>query len=78
MNGFFEYFERKGVKEIRDISLFVHNFLQDPSIFFDLTGAERDEMEKNWMKPWHSSKIDCLFSDTPALSRRVPKIYEID
>jgi len=46
MNGFFEYFESKGVKEIRDISLFVHNFLQDPSIFFDLTGAERDEMDK--------------------------------
>ena len=45
MNGFFEYFESKGVKEIRDISVFVHNFLQDPSIFFDLTGAERDEMD---------------------------------
>ena len=46
MNGFFEYIESKGVKEIKDISLFVHNFLQDPSIFFDLTGPERDEMEK--------------------------------
>ena len=46
MNGFFEYFESKGVKEIRDISVFVHNFLQDPSIFFDLTATERDGMEK--------------------------------
>ena len=60
MNGFFEYFESKGVKEIRDISLFIHNFLQDPSVFFDLTGAERDEMEKKLDKTLHSSKIQRL------------------
>jgi hypothetical protein len=46
MNGFFEYLESKGVKDIRDLTAFVHNFLRDPSIFFDLTGAERDGMEK--------------------------------
>ena len=41
-----EFFESKGIKDIRDLTAFVHNFLQNPSIFFDLTGAERDEMEK--------------------------------
>jgi hypothetical protein len=46
MNGFFEYLENNGVKDIRDLTRFVHHFLRDPSIFFDLTGAERDGMEK--------------------------------
>jgi hypothetical protein len=46
MNGFFEYLESKGVKDIRDLTAFVHNFLRDPAIFFDLTGAEKDGMEK--------------------------------
>jgi len=46
MNGFFEYLESKGVKDVRDLSAFVHNFLQDPSVFFDLSGAERDGMER--------------------------------
>jgi hypothetical protein len=46
MNNFFEYLESHGVKDIRKMTDFVHNFLQDPSIFFDLTGTERDGMEK--------------------------------
>jgi hypothetical protein len=46
MNGFFEYFESKGIKDIRELTGFVHNFLQDPSIFFDITDAQRDGMEK--------------------------------
>jgi len=46
MNNFFEYLESKGVKDIKDLTVFVHSFLQDPSIFFDLTGDERDGMEK--------------------------------
>ena len=46
MNAFFEYLESNGVKDIENLTVFVHEFLQDPSILFDLTGAERDEMEK--------------------------------
>ena len=46
MNGFNKYLESKGVNDIKNLTVFVHSFLQDPSIFFDLTGAERDEMEK--------------------------------
>jgi len=46
MNGFFEYLESNAVKDIKKLTAFVHNFLQDPSIFFDLTEAERDGMEK--------------------------------
>jgi len=45
MNGFFEYFESKGVKDIKILTAFVHNFLQDPNIFFDLAEAERNGIE---------------------------------
>lgn len=57
MNNFFEYLESNGVKDIKKLTSFVHNFLQDPSIFFDLTATERDGMEKKWMKPWPSLKL---------------------
>ena len=46
MKGFFEYLESNGVKDIKRLTGFVHNFLQHPSFFFDLTEAERDGMEK--------------------------------
>jgi hypothetical protein len=46
MNGFFEYLESNGVEDIKKLTAFVRNFLQDPSIFFDLTEAERDGMGK--------------------------------
>jgi len=46
MNNFFEYLESHGVHDIKKLTGFVHNFLQDPSIFFDLTATERDGMEK--------------------------------
>lgn len=46
MNEFYKYFESKGVKDIKKLTGFVYNFLQDPAIFFDLTEGERDGMEK--------------------------------
>jgi len=46
MSEFIEYLESNGVNDIKKLSAFVHNFIQDPSIFFDLTGAERDAMGK--------------------------------
>jgi hypothetical protein len=46
MDNFFEYLEGHGIKDIKKLTAFVHNFLQDPSIFFDLTTTERDGMEK--------------------------------
>jgi hypothetical protein len=46
MSCFFEYPAGNGVKDIKKLTDWVHNFLQDPSIFFDLSGAERDGMEK--------------------------------
>ena len=46
MNDFYEYLESKGIKDAKNVTGFVHEFLRDPSIFFDLTGAERDEMGK--------------------------------
>jgi uncharacterized Zn finger protein len=46
MNEFIEFFESKGIKNIKNLTVFVQNFLKDPTIFFDLTGAERNEMEQ--------------------------------
>ena len=46
MNEFYKYLENNGVKDIKKLACFVHNFLQDPSMFFDLTEADRDGMEK--------------------------------
>jgi hypothetical protein len=46
MNGFFEYLESNGVKDLKTLISFVHNFLQDPSIFFDLSEPERKGVEK--------------------------------
>ena len=46
MNEFFEYLESNGVKDIKNLSGFVHKFLQDPSFFFELNEGERDGMEK--------------------------------
>jgi hypothetical protein len=46
MSGFYKYLESNGVQDIKKLAGFVHNFLQDPTIFFDLTEPERDGMEK--------------------------------
>jgi hypothetical protein len=46
MNEFIEFFESKGIKNIKNLTVFVHNFIQEPAIFFELTEAERNAMEK--------------------------------
>ena len=46
MSGFYKYLESNGVKDIKKLTGFVYNFLKDPSMFFDLTEAEREGMEK--------------------------------
>ncbi len=46
MNGFFEFLESKGIKDIKNLTVFVHCFVEDPSIFFDLTETESDGIEK--------------------------------
>jgi hypothetical protein len=46
MNEFSEFLKINGVKDIKKLTRFVHNFLKDPSIYFDLNRAERDGMEK--------------------------------
>jgi hypothetical protein len=46
MNGFFEFLESKAIKDIKNLTHFVYSFVEDPSIFFDLTATERDGVEK--------------------------------
>ena len=46
MNEFIEFFESKGIKNIKNLTVFVQNFLKEPAIFFNLTEAERNEMEQ--------------------------------
>lgn len=46
MNEFIEYFESKGIRNIKNLTVFVHDFLQEPVIFLELTESERNEMEQ--------------------------------
>jgi len=43
---FIEFFESKGIKNIRNLTVFVQNFLKEPAIFFNLTEAQKNEMEQ--------------------------------
>lgn len=45
MNGFYKYLKSNGIKDVKNLTIFVRNFLEDPSIFFNLTETERVEME---------------------------------
>ena len=45
MNEFIEFFESKGIKNIKNLTVFVQNFLKEPAIFFNLTETQRNEME---------------------------------
>ena len=66
MKGFFEYLESNGVKDIKRLTGFVHNFLQDLSFFFDLTEAERDGMEKKLLLLWEGP-VGCFCNTIMAL-----------
>ena len=46
MNEFIEFFESNGIKNIKNLAVFVHNFLHDPAILVDISEAERIEMEQ--------------------------------
>jgi hypothetical protein len=46
MNEFIEFFESKSIKNIKNLTAFVHNLPQEPRILSDLTEAERNEMEQ--------------------------------
>ena len=46
MNEFIEFFESKGIKNIKNLIVFVQNFLKEPAIFLNLTEAQRNEMEQ--------------------------------
>ena len=46
MNEFIEYFESKGIRNIKNLTAFVHDFRQKPLIFLELTDSERNEMEQ--------------------------------
>jgi hypothetical protein len=46
MNEFIEFFESKEIKNIKNLTVFVQNFLKEPAIFFNLTEAQKNEMEQ--------------------------------
>ena len=46
MNEFIEYFESKGIRNIKNLTAFVHDFGQEPVIFLELTDSERNDMEQ--------------------------------
>ena len=46
MNEFIEFFESKGIRNIKNLTAFVHNLLQEPAISLNLIEAERTEIEQ--------------------------------
>ena len=48
MNEFIEYFESKGIRNIKNLTAFVHDLRQEPVIFLELTESERNEMEQKF------------------------------
>ena len=44
---FLNILRRKGVNDVRKLTGFVDRFLQDPSIFFDLTALKEVRWKKN-------------------------------
>jgi len=46
MNEFIEFFESKGIQNIKNLTVFVQNFLKEPAIFFNLTETQKNEMEQ--------------------------------
>jgi hypothetical protein len=53
----FEYFEAKGFTEIEDLSEFITNFIDDPSVFYELTSDERMVVERQMDKAL--TLLDC-------------------
>jgi hypothetical protein len=48
MNEFIEFFESKKIQNIKNLTVFVQNFLKEPAIFFDLTETKRKEMDQKF------------------------------
>jgi hypothetical protein len=45
MNDFVSFLFDQGVNKVEELSCFVHSFLGDPSIFYELDQSEREEIE---------------------------------
>lgn len=46
MVGFYEFCERRGSGNIRDLLSFINKFVDDPSAYLELSVAEKVEVEK--------------------------------
>jgi len=40
------FLKNKGISGVDELTCFVHEFLDDPSIFFEMDQAEREEIER--------------------------------
>ena len=46
MNDFTSFLNNQGMTGVDELTCFVHEFLDDPSIFFKMDQTERDEIER--------------------------------
>jgi hypothetical protein len=46
MNEFIEYFESKGIRNIKSLTALVHDLRQEPAVFSGLTESERNDLEQ--------------------------------
>jgi hypothetical protein len=45
MNDFVSFLSNRGIADVEELTQFVHRFLNDPSIFFELEQFQREEIE---------------------------------
>jgi len=45
MNDFVSFLSNQGITDVEELTCFVHKFLDNPSIFFELEQCEREEIE---------------------------------
>ena len=46
MVGFYEFVEKRGSGNIRDLVGFIQKFVDDPSVYLELSAVEKVEVEK--------------------------------
>jgi hypothetical protein len=57
MNDFTGFLKNQGISGVDELTCFVHEFLDDPSIFFELDQFEREEIERKMDEALDTFKI---------------------
>ena len=57
MNDFVSFLSKQGIADVEELTRFVHRFLDDPSIFFELEQPEREKIESKMDEAFNTLKM---------------------